>query len=79
MENSKTYHLYLVIYTLEKETRKMIEQENPFKYPDQLEDFGDIVYNQFCDLEKNVAYFKNRFIILNFNVGLYLGQKHYKK
>lgn len=73
--HQNSYHLYLIIFTLGDITRKMIENENAYKYEDEFEHLGRIIYDDFIDLERNLNYHKNRLIILNFNVGLYLGNE----
>ena len=68
-----SYNLFLIIYTLPKETRKMIEEKEPFNFPDEFEELGNSILQQYTYLETNLYDNKNRFVILNFNVGLYLG------
>jgi hypothetical protein len=68
-----SYNLYLIIYTLPKETRKMIEEEEPFNFSEEFEELGNSTFQMYTHLETNLHDNKNRFVVLNFNVGLYLG------
>lgn len=75
------FKFYLIIFTLPKETRKMIEEKEAFKYDDEFEDFGMKVNESFGILKAMQIKHQNRFVILNYNIGLYLGSEslHYLK
>lgn len=68
-----SYNLYLIIYTLTTETRRMIEEVVQFDSSEECEELGNATLQSYSYIEENLYDNKNRFIILNFNVGLYLG------
>lgn len=72
--NQEQYHFYLVIYGGTSLTKKF--EEGVFPVEEECEKLVADIVKEYAQLKKDLHLNPNRYMILNFSTGLYLGNEN---
>ena len=72
--NQEQYHFYLIIYGGSSLTKKF--DEGIFSVQEEYEKVIVEIEREYAQLQKDLHLNPNRYMILNFSTGLYLGNEH---
>ena len=73
---NRTYHFYLIIYGGDSLTKKF--DEGVFPVQEECEKVIVVVEHEYSHLKRDLLHNPNRYMILNYCTGLYLGNEEFR-